>query len=143
MENKLSRVRLDQETLDFAPIMERITRARVKDCFKDKDTDIVYFVVAGGEMGKALGKGGSNIKRVQQELGKRIKVIEFRDQVEDFVKNVIHPLSVKEIVLEDKVLSLKDPHKKTKSLLIGRDGRNLQRINRAVKRFFDVEIKIV
>lgn len=137
----MGRVKLDQETLGLSALIERLTRTRVKDCFLDRGT--IYFVVAPGEIGKALGKGGMNIKRVQQELGRRVKVIEFRHRVEDFVRNVIYPIKVDEIIEEDGVVLVKDTSKKTKSLLIGRDGRNLNLINRAVKRFFNVEVKVV
>jgi N utilization substance protein A len=120
--------------------MERITRARVKDCFKDDET--IYFVVGRGEMGKALGKGGSNIKKVQQEMGKKIKVIEYNDHLVTFVKNVIAPVEVEEITVEDNVVLIKDSRRKTKSLLIGRNGKNLNLIKRAVRRFFNAEVKI-
>ena len=137
----MKRLILDQEALGLSTLMERITRARVKDCFKDEDT--IYFVVAVGELGKAIGKGGSNIKKAQQELGKRIKVIEYRDNAVDFVRNVIYPLKVEEIVEEEDAVIIKDSSRKTKSALIGRGGKNLQLINRAVKRFFNKEVRVV
>ena len=137
----MGRLKLDTDTLGLGTIMERITRTRVKDCFKEEDT--VYFVVGAGELGKAVGKGSSNIKRVQEELGKKIKVIEFRSNVADFVKNVIYPLKVEQIVEEEGVVKIKESSKKTKSLLIGRGGKNLKLINRAVKRFFNVSEVIV
>jgi len=120
--------------------MERLTRARVKDCFKDEDT--IYFVVAEGEMGKALGKGGVNIKRVQNELGRRIKVIEYADNLVDFVRNIILPLKVAEIIDQNGTVIIRDDKKKTKSLLIGRGRKNLTLIKRAVSRFFNVEVVV-
>jgi len=122
--------------------MERLSRARVKDCFKFDET--IYFVVATGDMGKAVGKGGATIKRIQQELGKKIRVIEFQEDLTNFVRKVIYPLAVEEIVEEDGVVLIKDKNKKTKSLLIGRDGKNLNLVNRAIKRFFDIkEVKVI
>ncbi len=137
----MGRLKLDQDALGLAILLERRAGVEVRDCFKDQET--VYFIVAPGQIGKALGKGGRTIKNVQQEIGKKVKVIEYHELVEAFLKNIIYPLTVQEIIREEKVVFLKDADKKTKSLLIGRDGRNLQLINRAVKRFFDVEIKII
>jgi transcription termination/antitermination protein NusA len=137
----MGRLKLDADILGLGNVMERITRARVKDCFKDEDT--VYFIVGAGELGKAVGKGGSNIKKVQQELGKKIKVIEYRNSLAGFVKNVIFPLKVEEIVEEEGKVKIKERNKKTKSLLIGREGKNLKLINRAVKRFFNINEVIV
>ncbi len=137
----MGRLKLDTDTLGLGTIMEKITRTRVKDCFKEEDT--VYFVVGSGELGKAVGKGGSNIRKVQEELGKKIKVIEFRSNIADFVKNVIYPLKVEQVVEEEGIVKIKESSKKTKSLLIGRGGKNLKLINRAVKRFFNVSEVIV
>jgi N utilization substance protein A len=123
-------------------LMEKITKARVKDCFKDEEGTI-YFVVGTGEIGKAVGKGGSNIKKVQQELGKRVRVIEYSENGVDFVKNIIVPLRVQEIVEVENIILIKESSRKTKSALIGRGGKNLQLINRAVKRFFNKEVKVV
>ncbi|MBI2662190.1 NusA-like transcription termination signal-binding factor [Candidatus Woesearchaeota archaeon] len=137
----MSRLKLDQDDLALSSLMERITRARVKDCFKD--TEVIYFVVATGEIGKAVGKNGSNIRKAQEELGKRIKVIEFKDNAVDFVRSIIYPLAVESITEDGGIVLVKDSNKKTKSLLIGRESRNLQLINRAVKRFYNVEVKVV
>ncbi|HLD00317.1 MAG TPA: NusA-like transcription termination signal-binding factor [Candidatus Nanoarchaeia archaeon] len=136
----MGRLILNQEELGLSSIMERLTRARVKDCFKDEDT--IYFVVAEGEMGKALGKGGVNIKRVQNELGRRIKVIEYADNLVDFVRNIILPLKVAEIIDQNGTVIIRDDKKKTKSLLIGRGRKNLTLIKRAVSRFFNVEVVV-
>lgn len=123
-------------------LMEKITKAKVKDCFTDQEGTI-YFVVASGELGKAIGKGASNIKRLQQELQRKIRIIEFSDNVVEFVKNIIYPLRMESITEEQETVVIKETNKKAKSLLIGRQGKNLKLINRAVKRFFPHQIKII
>jgi NusA-like KH domain protein len=137
----LGRLKLDPDALGISSLFERVTGVKVKDCFKDSET--LYFIVAPGTIRKAVGKGGENIKRIQLKMDKRVKVIEYRDDVISFVGSVIYPITVEEIIQDDDVIFIKDSHKKTKSLLIGRDGKNLQIINRAVKRFFNVEVKVM
>ena len=134
------RVKLDQETLGLSSLMERVTQTRVKDCFQDNDT--IYFVVAPGDLGKAIGKGGVNVKRVQNELGKRIKVIEYSDDLARFIRNIIYPLSIEKITIQENKVLLEDQSKKAKSLLIGREGKHLELINRAIQRFFNVEVVV-
>jgi transcription termination/antitermination protein NusA len=135
------RIKLDQETFGLSSIIERQTKARVKDVFKEDDT--IYVIVASGEIGKVIGKGGITIKKLQERFGKKIRAIEFAGSVEKFVANVIAPIKVEEIVIEGEEVHIKDSQKKTKSLLIGRDGKNLKLINRAVKRFYNVEVKVI
>ena len=135
------RLKLDPEILGLSSLMERVTRAKVKDCFREEDT--VYFIVFPGELGKAIGKGGSNIKKIQLQLGKQIKVIEFRNDPVSFTRNVLYPVKVEEIVLENDEVLIKDNNKKIKGQIIGRDRSNLNFINKIVKRFFNVEVKVV
>lgn len=137
----MGKVILDQEAMGLSALFERMTHAKVIDCFQDED--ILFFVVAAGEMGKALGKGAVNLRRAQQEFGRRVKIIEHQDNLVDYVQKVIYPLRVEEILVEDNCVILKDSNKKTKGLLIGREGRNLQMLKRAVKRFFNVDVKVV
>ena len=127
--------------MGLSSLMEKMTKAKVKDCFTDEDGTI-YFVVASGELGKAIGKGARNVKRLQQELQRRIRVIEHSNNVIEFVKNIIYPLRVQSIREEQDAVVIKDSNRKTKSALIGRGGKNLQLTNRAVKRFFNKEVKV-
>jgi transcription termination/antitermination protein NusA len=136
----LARVKISQETLGLTTLMERLTGAKVKDCFQNEET--LYFVVAAGDLGKAVGRKGSNIKTISKEFGKKIKIIEYSDSLVKFIKNVIYPLKVAEINHEESNVIIRDSSKKTKSLLIGRGGKNLNLLNRAVKRFFSVEVKV-
>lgn len=136
----MARIKLDQESLGLSLILERIAHVRVKDSFVFND--IAYFIVHEGQVGKAIGKGAINLKKVQHQIQKKVRVIEYNDDVKKFAANVISPVRVEEILQENEVLIIRDSNKKTKGLLFGRDGKNLKMIERAVKRFFDVVIKI-
>jgi len=138
------RLKLDQDSLALSGILERMAKVRVKDSFKDDTNETIYFVVETGELGKAIGKGGCNIHALQQDLGKRVRMVEYRPTVTEFIRGFIYPSDVAEIVQEGQTIVIKDENRKTKSLLIGRDGKNLKILNRAVKRFFNVdEVKII
>ncbi len=135
------RIKLDQDEVGLSSLLERRSGALVKDCFKEEDT--IYFIVAAGEAGKAIGRNGVHVHQLQEQLQKKIKVIEYRDTAAEFVRNVIAPLRVEEVREEGEQLLLQDPNRKTKGLLIGRGGKNLQLINRAVQRFFPKEVRVV
>ena len=136
----MERLKLDQESLGLSSFMTQATGVQVKDCFKDQDT--IYFVVGPGDLGKAIGKRGMNIHRIQDSLHKKVKIIEYSPDAGQFIRNVIYPVQVEEILEEEKNIILRDSSRKTKGLLIGRDGKNLTLLNRAVQRFFNKEVKI-
>ena len=136
----MSRLKLDMDTLGLSSLLEKLAGVQVKDCFKEGET--IYYVVGSGELGKALGRGGVIIHKLQDKLNQRVRVIEFQDNLLEFVKKVIYPLQPQQILEEENYIIIHDDSKKTKSLLIGRDGRNLKVINRAVQRFFNKEVRI-
>lgn len=134
------RLKLDQETLGLSSLIEGMLQVKVMDCFMEDD--MIYVVVPAGELGRAIGKGGSTLHRLQERLQKRVKLIEYRDNLLEFVRNAIYPLQVEEMLPQEGRLVLRDHSSKTKGLLIGRGGRNLLVINRAVQRFFSTEVVV-
>ena len=47
----------NKEEINHINLFEKITKARVKDCFLN---DIIVFIVEEGDLGKAIGKKGFN-----------------------------------------------------------------------------------
>ncbi|MBI2151930.1 NusA-like transcription termination signal-binding factor [Candidatus Woesearchaeota archaeon] len=138
----MSRLKLDPEAVGISVLVERFSGVPVKDCFQ-ADDEMIYIIIEPGYIGRAIGKGGMNIHNLQQELHKKIKFIEFHENPSTFVKNIISPIIVENISEEEHFIIIKDKNRMTKSLLIGREGKNLLLVNRAVKRFFpNKEVKV-
>jgi len=127
------------ETMKYISLFETMTRSRVKDCI---DNDNLLFIVDENEIGKAIGKNGSNVKRLTNLLKKKIKVIEFSKDIAQFIRNYIYPLIVEEITSEEGVVTIKSKATKTKGLLIGRDRRNLAALTTIVKNIIIANILI-
>ena len=126
--------------MKYISLFESMTRAKVKDCIVN---ETIVFIIHENEMGKAIGKQGSNIKRVENTLKKKIKLAEFDDDVLQFIQNLIYPLKAKEIKEEDGIVTIYGPDTKTRGMLIGRDRHNINSVSDIVKRHFDIkEIKV-
>ena len=136
----MARLKLDQEMLGIGSLVEQQTGVPVKDCFQEGQ--MLYLVIAAGWIGKALGRGGNTHHRLQQQLKRRIRLIEYDDDPVEFVRRVISPLRVRSVENEGGMLILRDPSGAVRGMLVGRDGKNLRMINRAVQRFFPVEVKV-
>jgi len=126
--------------MKFMSIFESLTGAKLKDCILNEK---VTFIVQAGEMGKAIGKKGSNIRRIEGVLKKKIRVIEFNEDVSKFVYNLLYPLKVKEVKEEDNVVNIYAEERKTKGMIIGRDRGRINSINDIVKRYFEIsDVKV-
>ena len=122
-------------------LFESITRSKLKDCF-EQDTSLV-FVVKEGEVGKAVGKKAANVKKLELKLNKKIKIIEYSPNLLDFVKNVIHPFKLQDVIDEEGTVTMTAIDSNTRGMLIGRNAQNLRQYETIVKRFFDIkELKV-
>lgn len=129
--------------MKFISIFESMTHARLKDCFIQNEK--VIFMVQEGDIAKALGRRGINIQKLEKLLNKKIKIIEFSTDILRFVKNIVHPLQVKEIHEKEGVIVIIPPDTKTRGYLIGRGAVNLRNTESIVKRYYpDIkEIKVM
>lgn len=133
------KIKYSSDIMKYMSMFESLTGAKLKDCILNEG---ITFVVQENEIGKAIGKKGSNIKRIEGIFRKKIKLIEFNDDVIKFVNNLIYPAKVEEIKEEEGVVSICSPDRKTKGFIMGRDKHKINTINDIVKRYFKVEVKV-
>jgi len=122
-------------------LFESATGASVKDCIANER---LVFIIEENEMGKAIGKNGANIKRMENMLKKKIKLVEFNKNVLVFVKNLIHPIESQDIRQENGIVEIHGKDTSAKAMLIGRERQNINHLTDIAKRYFDIrEIKVV
>ncbi len=137
-----SKVVFDVDTLNLMRVFDNVTHASVKDCIVEDER--ILFVVNEGELMKALGKGAVNIKRLSEILKKKIKIVEFSNDLLKLVKNFINPLKAENITEQDGVVVIESSDTKVKGLLIGRAAKNLRKLEEYIRRYQPVkEIKVV
>ena len=139
---KVNRIKYDLSLMKFISLFETITGAKLKDVVDEESR--LLFVVEEGEIGKAIGKNGVNVKRLENVLNKMIKIVEFNNDLLQFIRNLVYPLAAREIKEENKIVTIAGQDVKTKGLLIGRNAQNLRAYENVVKRYFEIEgIKVV
>jgi len=136
------KIKYDLDLMKFISLFESLTNANVKDCISHED--MLIFIVDEGQIGKAVGKNGVNVKRLSNMLKKKLKIVEFNSNKLQFIKNYIYPLKASDIQEENNIITITGPDTKTKGLLIGRNAKNLNDLKNIVRRFFEFEdIKVV
>lgn len=131
---------ITEEIIGYINLFESVTRARVKGCHQSKDT--LIFVVYEGEAGKAIGKGGENIKRANKLLKKRIKVVEFNEDPVKFVTNLIAPIKAEVRFENEKTILIEGRGPKFKQAVLGPERKNLKELQSILSNYFDIEIKV-
>ncbi|MBR9680504.1 MAG: NusA-like transcription termination signal-binding factor [Candidatus Altiarchaeota archaeon] len=123
------KLKIDNETFRFLNAFGTLTGVSAVDCFENKG-EIVY-VVEPGKIGVAVGKGGANIKKVENLLNKKIRLVEYSNDPTTFIRNVVYPIKVKNIYIStkssgDKVINIQADVKLKKTLI--RDGKKLLKL---------------
>ncbi len=142
----MSEVRLSTEGIRYIALFENLTGARAKDCYEDSENNRLIFVVKGGDMGLAIGRGGEHINRVKKAIGKHIEIIEHSEDPVEFVKNAFHPVSIKNVNIvqkNDKRIAYVEVLTKEKGLAIGRDGKNIEKVKKLSSRHHNIEDVII
>ncbi|MDI9632917.1 MAG: NusA-like transcription termination signal-binding factor [Methanolinea sp.] len=71
-----------------------LTKATAIDCVIDEKYGRVIYVIKPGDMGLAIGKKGENIRRLQKVLGKKVEMVEYSDDLFQFIAHMFKPATV-------------------------------------------------
>ncbi len=126
---------------------EQITGAAAVDVIRDDEGDRIIIVVRPKQLGKAIGKGGVNVKAASDVFGRPVDVVEMADTAEEFVKSALAPARVEAV----KIIEHRDGNKvasvtvknEDRGIAIGREGRNVARARILVKRHFDLDNVVI
>ncbi|MBI2565251.1 NusA-like transcription termination signal-binding factor [Candidatus Woesearchaeota archaeon] len=127
----------DTSLIQYITLFESVTKTNLKDCLSEGET--LIFIVEPEQMGKAIGKNGKTVQRLQHLTKKRIKIVEFSEDVINFIKNLITPLQIDDVSLKDETAIVTTSNAQIKNALIGRNSSKIKQYEKIVQRFFQVK----
>jgi len=95
----MAKIRLGAEEIKYITLFEAMTGAKVRDCVALEDA--MGFLIHPGQMGKAIGKKGASVERVQKTLGKKIWLSEYHEDKMYFIRNLFQPVRLRRIQLKE------------------------------------------
>jgi len=132
----------DTGAIQIMAHFEQMTRAKLKDCVIREQQ--IIFIIEPGDMGKAIGPKGAHVRRLEDALKKKVKMVEFAPELVSFIKNLAYPIDVKQVrEQDDGIVVITPPDLKSRGLLIGRNAQTLRAYEAVVQRFFPIkELKV-
>ncbi len=78
-------------------------------------------------MADAIGPGGQTVERVEERLGREVKLVEAAETAEDFVANALAPAAVYNVTVSenDDTVAYVEVAQEDRGAAIGREGRNI------------------
>ena len=139
-----TKIIFDEDILKKMALFESITKSDLKDFFDDPVQERLVFIVQPGQLWRALGKKSVNAQRLETTFKRKIKIVEYSDDLIMFIKNMAHPLKIHDVTEDEGVVTIRHNDMQTKGLLIGKNARNLRNLETNIRRYFEVkEIKVM
>jgi len=130
-----------KDLIGYMNIFESITQVKAKDCY-DAGNELI-FILKPADMAKAIGKGGTNVKKLANLLRKSIKIVEFNDDPIQFIKNFIKPVEGKIYKDPEGVIAIQLDNMEGRRIVLGREKKNLANMQKIVSNYFNTAIKVV
>ena len=119
-----------------------LTKATALDCIIDMRFDRIIYVIKKGDMGFAIGRKGENIRRLEGVIGKKIEMVEYDAEMEDFLTNIFRPASITHFNRDDeqKKINAVVAKRADVGIAIGKNGSTIEKARTLVKRFYGYEV---
>lgn len=135
------KIKLSNEKLRLIALFEELTGVTPRDYVESGEGKRITYVVSKGDMGKAIGENGRNIKKVRQKLGKDVDLVEYSEDPKEFLENIFAAVKLQnvEIIEEEGGESLLvDVDDTDKGRAVGRNGWNIERARKLLSRHHGV-----
>jgi transcription termination/antitermination protein NusA len=136
------KIKLTSDELRLISLFQSITSATARDCIVDEKMERVIFIVNKGQMGLAIGKGGTTIRQLQNVVAKKVELVEYSDDPPEFIRNILNSDMINEVKMNERVDGTKQAvvivDAKKKGVVVGREGRNAEKARLLAKRYFQI-----
>ncbi|TFG08343.1 MAG: NusA-like transcription termination signal-binding factor [Promethearchaeota archaeon] len=148
-------IKIDRGSMELISLFNNISGAIIKDCliFKSPEnhSEIIIFLVKKEDVGKAIGKAGEHVKDLMAKLQKKIDVIPFSENLNEFIQLILNTtknsIKVQNIEIKENknnkktvIISVR-PQDRGKA--IGKDGSMIRKTKFLVTRHFEVDNVII
>lgn len=132
-------ISLSDEAMRHIALFEEVTGATARDCVVEDDR--VLFVVAPGDMARAIGPDGRTVRRVEDRLGTDVELVEDADTPEAFIRNALAPAVVSNVTLSEnsETVAYVEVPEADRGVAIGADGRTIAAARLLAERHFGVD----
>ncbi|MCE4618510.1 MAG: NusA-like transcription termination signal-binding factor [Desulfurococcales archaeon] len=138
--------RITPEELRYLSILEELTGALGIRCIVDEDNNKLIFLVKDTDVGKAIGRGGKNVKLLRALLKKNIEIVPYGEDLDTMVKNLFPSVKILGIDVNErngeKQVIVKVAEE-DKGRAIGKEGRNIKRARLILQKLYGVSSVVI
>jgi len=135
---------IDMTAMRYINLLDKVSKVKTRKCFVHNN--IIFFAVKKEFVSRAIGPAAGNIKRIQDKIGKKVKIIKEADGVADvqvFIEDIVSPVKPKLVEVKESCVVITAGNNQNKAALIGRNKRRFLELKKVVKDTFNLDLRIV
>lgn len=128
----------------YINLLDKIAKVKTRKCFVHNN--ILFFAVNGKSVSRAIGPAASNIKNIQEKIGKKVRIIredEGLDDVKRFIEDIVSPVRLKSVEVKEGCIVITAGNNQNKASLIGRNKRRYLELKKILQDFYHLDLKII
>ena len=139
----MQEIELNERSLALLNLFEAYTGVMPIEVEELDET--IFFMVPFSQLGRAIGKKGENVKKLEKKLGKKVVIIAYSKDPKQFVKNVFNNVKIYQVdvvdVMGEKEMTL-IAEEKDKAKLLGKNKARLRNARELMKRLFNISLHV-
>ena len=132
-------IKLSSEEIAYMNEFERLTGAKPVDCIILSKS--INFLVPKEQMGLAIGKNGSKIRKVEKIFKKKVNVYQYSNDLNNLAQKIIYPLKIYKLDSNRNKINVVIDRRSTKNKRLYFDKKEL--LENVLKRHFKQTVKVV
>jgi transcription antitermination factor NusA-like protein len=135
---------INMQTMRYINLLDKTSHVKTQNCFFYNNT--IFFAVPKNLVSKAIGQNAINIRKIQENLGRKVRVIAEPNGVKDsqkLVEDIVYPTKFKSLEIKEDEFILTAGNNQNKAILIGRNKRRLEELDKILNDFFSMDLKII
>jgi transcription antitermination factor NusA-like protein len=138
---------INMQIMRYINLLDKVSRVKTTKCFVYNNT--IFFAVAENMISRAIGPGAINVKRIEESLGKKVKIIrdvqfvQIPTEMNKFLQEIVMPIKYKSFEMKEGVATVTAGNQQSKASLIGRNKRRMEELKKIFHDIFNVELRIV
>jgi len=142
--SKMART-IDMQQMRYINLFSKVSHIIPKCSFKYNNQ--LIFLVPRASVSQAIGKDAINVKKMSTIMAKKVKIIAFpkfddEGQMAAFIERLTSPAELIKVELREDSLII-NANRVNKANLIGRNRGREQELNKIMKDFFNLSLRIV
>jgi len=135
---------INMQTIRYINLLDRASNVKTSKCYTYNNA--IIFAVPKNLVSKAIGPDASNVRLIQEKLGKRVRIIEEPNGIGDilkFIQDIVYPIKFKAIDIKNKDVLVSAGNAQNKAALLGRNKRRYEELKIIIHGVFQLDLKII